>query len=499
MVSVEPRVQRAFSEVNVKRASSLTTTVVVGLITCAIVFGQGRAPQGAVPDDPAYSLESRAAIGAHHLCSGLWVVGRGYKRTPEEILAQDIAPFKDFSWDSRFTFKVDAERHIVTVSGSGIPPRTAKYNGDQGCSILPRGESDLHFTPVAVPRNLPDPATQPWPTGDMGATSPAPAGVDADAIAAALDWVMAQKQHNTRAIVVVYRGKIVGERYAPGWTKDTPQISWSAGKSITAALVGILVRQGQLSVDDFAPVKEWRGKDDPRGQIRVRDLLHMSSGLDFANLGLNGPESFTRANKHMRVYFDGLNVFDHAVNQPLEIPPNTQWRYRNCDPLTLGRIVREKVEARGQQYLTFPQRELFDPIGARHFILETDAWGNFIMTGFDYGSARDWARFGLLHLWDGVWQGKRILPEGWVQLVSTPAPADKSRGYGGLFWLNRGGAWKGVPEDAFMSSGHMGQYTMIIPSGDMVVVRMGPSPGGSEPYFSELVARILQGVSRAKS
>ena len=116
------------------------------------------------------------------------------------------------------------------------------------------------------------------------------------------------------------------------------------------------------------------------------------------------------------------------------------------------------------------------------------------MTGFDYASARDWARFGLLHLWDGVWRGQRILPEGWVRFVSSPAPADKSRGYGGLFWLNRGGAWKGVPEDAFMASGHMGQYAMVIPSRDVVVVRMGPSPAGSSGYFSELVSRILRGL-----
>ncbi|MBI4474844.1 MAG: serine hydrolase, partial [Acidobacteria bacterium] len=439
---------------------------------------------------------SRAAIGAHHLCSGLWVVGRFTKRTPEEILAQDIAPFRDFSWDKAFTYDVDSGRQTVTVRGQGIPPRTARYNGDQGCSILPRGENEIHFRPVPVPRNLPDAAMQAWPTGDANASTPVPAGIRADGLASALDWGMEQKEHNTRAIVVVYRGKIVGERYAPGWTKDTPQISWSAGKSITAALVGILVKQGELRVDEFAPVKEWRVESDPRGQIRVRDLLHMSSGLDFANLGLSGPDSYSRDNEHMRIYFDGLNVFEHAVNQPQEIPPDTAWRYRNSDPLTLGRIIREKVEARGESYLTFPQRALFDRIGARNFVLETDAWGNFIMTGFDYGSARDWARFGLLHLWDGVWNGERILPEGWVQFISTPAPADKTRGYGGLFWLNRGGAWKGVPEDAFMASGHMGQYTMIIPSRDVVVVRLGPSPRNSQSYFTSLVARILENLSQ---
>jgi CubicO group peptidase (beta-lactamase class C family) len=467
--------------------------VVFALIATALVCAQDQN----VPRphfDEAYSLESRAAIGAHHLCSGLWVVGRVTKRTAEEVLAQDIAPFKDFSWDTRFKYSIDSDRQAVTVSGPGIPARTARYNGDQGCSILPRGETDIHFKPVAVKSRLPEAATQTWPMGDKDAVSPALAGGNSGAIDAALDWAMSQTQHNTRAIVVVHRGKIVGERYAPGWTGDTPQISWSAGKSITAALVGIVVRRGELRLDDQAPVKEWSAAGDPRRSIRVRDLLHMSSGLDFANLGLNGPESFTRANKHMRIYFDGLNVFDHAVNQPLEIPPDSQWRYRNSDPLTLGKIIKEKVQARGEEYLTFPQRELFDAIGARHFVLETDAWGNFIMTGFDYGAARDWARFGLLHLWDGMWLGKRILPEGWVRFISTPAPADEARGYGGLFWLNRGGAWKGVPDDAFMASGHMGQFTMVIPSRELVVVRMGPSPGGTTGYFAELVARIVKGM-----
>jgi CubicO group peptidase (beta-lactamase class C family) len=483
---------------NVTRYAAATITIVAALVGGGPLT-TARGTQNAAPEDPGYSLESRAAIGAHHICSGLWVVGSVYRRTPEEIVAQDIAPFKDFSWDKSFAYAVDAAERVVTVTSPGQPPRTARFNGDQGCSIMPRGETALHFKPTPVPRRLPDAATRPWPTGDMGAASPLPAGVDTAAVSAALDWGMAETRQNTRALVVVFKGKIVGERYAPGWTKDTPQISWSAGKSITAALVGILVRQGRLALDDYAPVREWRTADDPRREIRVRDLLHMSSGLDFANLGLTGPESYTRRNKHMRIYFDGLNVFDHAVNNTLEVPPNTQWRYRNSDPLTLGRIIREKIEARGESYLTFPQRELFDRIGARHVVLETDAWGNFIMTGFDYVSARDWARFGLLHLHDGVWEGKRILPEGWIQFISTPAAADKSRGYGGLFWLNRGGAWKGVPADAYMASGHMGQDTMVIPSRDVVVVRLGPSPGGSQDYLSQLVARVLEGLPGPKS
>jgi CubicO group peptidase (beta-lactamase class C family) len=445
------------------------------------------------PFDPKYSLESREAIGAHHLCSGLWVIGKIYKRSPQQILAQDIAPFKMFSWDPQFKYDVDSEHRNVTVQMAGIPPRTARYNDDQGCSIMPRGETELHFKPTPVPRNLPDAAKQPWPMGDLDATTAVP-GVKADVVNVALDWGMAQSEQNTRAIVFVYKGKIVGERYAPGWTKDTPQISWSEGKSITSTLIGLLVKDGLINIDDAAPIKEWQKPGDPRAQIRIRHLLNMSSGLDFPYLGINGPESYRLENKHARIYFDGLNVFDHAVNNAQEIPPNTKWRYHNSDPLTLGKIVRDKEEAGGQNYLTFPQKALFDRIGIRNAVLETDAWGNFVMTGFDYMSARDWARFGLLYLQDGVWQGQRILPEGWTKFVSTPAPADPSLGYGGLFWLNRGHAFAGVPDDAYRADGAMGQYTMIIPSRDAVIVRLGPSESNPARYFAELSKRLLSAL-----
>lgn len=444
--------------------------------------------------DLAYSLEARAAMGAHHLCAGLWVVGREYRRTPEEVVAQDIAVLPNFGWRDEFAYEVDEGRRRVTVTPPGAPPRTAVYHGDQGCTILPRGETAVFFEPVPVPRSIPDPATHPWPTGDLGAVDPEPQGVDLAALAVALNWALAQEGQNTRALVVAWQGRIVGEAYAPGWSPETPQVGWSQGKSITAALVGILVRDGHFGLDDPAPVPEWQGADDPRREIRVRHLLNMSSGLDFKNLSLQGPESFVRENDHMRIYFDALDVFHHAVHRPLELPPGSEWRYRNSDPLTLGKILRETVEARGEAYLTFPQRALFDPIGARNFVLEPDAWGNFILTGYDFGSARDWLRFGLLHLWDGVWEGKRILPEGWVEFVSTPAPADPNRGYGGLFWVNRGGHYDRVPEDAYWAAGAFGQTTLIVPSRDLVVVRLGPSTGAFREYFNEVMGRILEAL-----
>ncbi len=469
---------------------------------CGLLLGVGQPSLTGAPAsvasqagfDENYSVEARTAAGAHFICAGLWVVGRVYERTPEQIVADDVARFPTWGWDRSFRYDVDWERHRVSVYSPTTPPRTAVYTGDQGCTILPRGEETVHFEPTPVPRNVPDPRTTPWPTGDRGADTPLPEGVDVQKVDTALEWAMAQEAQNTRSIVVVYDGKIIGERYAPGWTKDTPQISWSEGKSITSALVGILVEQGEFSVDDFAPIEEWRREDDPRGQIQIRDLLRMSSGLDFPNLGMQGPHSFRRDNDHMRGYFDGFNIFENAVSKPLELPPNTERRYRNSDPQMLTYIAKNIVEARGENFLTFPQRALFDRIGARSFVLETDAWGNFVLTGFDFGSARDWARFGLLHLWDGVWEGERILPEGWVEFISTPAPADPTKSYGGLFWLNRGRSMNRVPEDAFWASGHMGQTTMVIPSRNLVITRQGPSPVGTRGYLNEFIGRLLEGL-----
>jgi CubicO group peptidase (beta-lactamase class C family) len=439
-------------------------------------------------------------IGAHHLCAGLWVVGRDHQRTADRVLAEDIRRFPAFRWEDDFTYAIDSTAMLATVQDPRVGSRSAKYSGDQGCAILPASAMDVFFQPAPVPRSLPDAAAQDWPTGDRNAFAPSGAA-DSAQIAAALDWAfddanLTRPQH-TRGIVAVHGGRIIAERYAPGWGPHTPQIGWSMGKSIAATLIGVLVEQGALTLDQAAPLEEWLGNSDPRRQIRIRDLLRMSSGLDFDNFGLDPANSYTAANEHFRIYFDAVDVFAHAVHQPLRFAPESTWRYRNSDPLSLMAIAERIVEERGESFLTFPQRALFDRIGARSMVLETDAWGNFVITGYDFGGVRDFARLGMLYLNNGVWEGTRILPENWAGFVSTPAPGDPSRGYGGLFWLNRGGAFDRLPEDAYWMAGYMGQTTMIIPSRDLVVVRMGPSPGGDGSYFEELVVRILAAIDAA--
>lgn len=447
------------------------------------------APAAAQRDRP---VEWRLAMNAKILCSGVFV----QDRDPALHAREDLRAFPHFGWQEDFRYQVDRTRRAVTLSAPDARARTAEYNGTQGCTILPWEADDVFFEPVAVESRAPDPETTPWPTGDVLSDEPLPAHVDRTRLDAALDFAMddtgRERPQNTRALVVVHDGRIVAERYASGWGPRTPQLSWSMGKSLTATLVGVLVQQGHFEVDDRAPVPEWSAPGDPRGEIRIADLLNMSSGLDFRNLGIGSERSLTRLNDHFYIYFEAPHVFRHAVTRTLEHEPGTVWRYRNSDPLTLGKIVRETVEARGERYHDFAWRHLFDRIGMRDVVLETDAWGNYMMTGYDYASARDWARLGLLHLWDGVWEdGERILPEGWADFVSTPAPAAEDGGYGGLWWLNRDGSYPSVPEDAYWAAGFMGQTTMVIPSRDVVLVRLGPSAGGSTGYLDEVAGRIL--------
>jgi CubicO group peptidase (beta-lactamase class C family) len=441
------------------------------------------------PDVPYQSpMTLGAASYAKVLCSAVFISGRevdeARKNSAYFLMTEPVRQKPP-------TVDVDRQAKRVRVTIEGVT-RTAALYGDQGCVIHPVGEDGVHFTPVAVKTTLPDAATQPWPMGDAPSKESWPAGLDKAKVQAAVDQAFADPEGLTAAMVVVYKGQIVGERYMPGITIDTQLESWSMGKSLTATLVGLVVKDGAFTLDDPAPVPDWRRPGDPRSAIRVRDVMRMSSGLSFTGQDDRWMDPNTQYHDHFFIYAGAVNAFQYAITSPVEYAPSTVGRYRNSDPMTLGFLVQQAVRKRGEEYLTYPQRALFDKIGIRRQVLETDPWGNFLLSGHDYGTARNWARLGQLYLQDGMWNGQRLLPEGFAKFVSTPAPAWRRKEYGGQFWVNGEGQWN-LPRDAYFMSGAGGQHTFIVPSHDLVVVRMGHqrgAPVGTKTLNQSLAALV---------
>ncbi len=395
-------------------------------------------------------------------------------------------------------FDTDWEAERRRLASLGTVSRTASFVGSQGSVILPQDGSNLRFVPEPVTSALPPADDLPWPMGDrLEGFETIRGGANRQSIEHALEEAFADANAHTAAVVVVHRGAIVGERYRNGFGIDTQFESWSMGKSITATLIGLLVGAGLLQLDDPAPIDAWRTPGDPRNVITIRHLLNMSGGLRCS--GPDDPRSQWRYGlpDHFRVYGDAFDTFAFAIDRPAQFAPGTVGRYRNCDTLALGAILRRTVtETLGQSYLRWPQAALFDRIGIRSQVLETDVFGNFVMTGFDYGTARNWARLGLLYLQDGVWQGERVLPAGWVDFVRTPAPGWPDRNYGGQFWLNTRSEFS-LPTDTYSMYGGGEQRVFIVPSADLVIVRMGHQAGHTvaKKSVDRLVQRVFHAVA----
>jgi CubicO group peptidase (beta-lactamase class C family) len=391
------------------------------------------------------------AYKAKQLCSGVFVGGRDAGAVITELEVDDLELLRYIG------SSVDPARKSASATAFGLITREAIYRGPAGCGLVFGGPAPAVSTPF-----------------------PASAAADAieyassERLAAVLDRAFAEpdqaRPQRTRAVVVVQSGRVVGERYAAGIDRDTPLIGWSMTKSVMNALAGILVRQGRLFLDNPVPIREWQAPDDSRRGITFDHLLRMSSGLRFDE------EMTTPLTDVVYMLLAVPDMAAYAAGKPLDAAPGTSWQYSSGTTVILARAIRNVI-ADDREYHAFPRRALFDRLGMSSAVLETDAAGTFAGSSLMYATARDWARLGMLYLQDGVWNGERILPEGWVDYTRTPAPADASRRYGAHFWLDvpdgyrRTGAT--LPRDAFHAAGHQGQFVTVVPSRDAVVVRLG--------------------------
>ena len=430
---------------------------------------------------PGEALHHQTAGFAKILCSGVFITGLDAADAAANV-GGFISPFDERRHVVDTVVDYEQERVALTLP-DGVT-RTAKRYENQGCVAHGIGEDSVHFVPTTVERNLPPAATTPWPMGDVLSDAPWPSEIDMEKVEEALDIGFGPAEARTLGLVVTYKGRILGERYGEGIDIHTPLESWSMTKSLTGTLMGVLIQQGTYELWQPAPVPEWQEPGDPRQEIRIGDIMRMSSGIK-----INAPSDpdYDRDiyADHLYLYTATSNSYEWAATRPQEWPPNTIGRYRNTDPVLTSYLIRLGVEGRGQDYHSFPQHDLFDKIGIRDGLIETDPQGNFLGQGLAFMPARDWVRLGNLYLQDGVWDGERILPEGYVEYASTLAPTWVSDGrlqYGGaFFWVNGQGS-QGLPESAYSMRGAGGQSTTIIPTHDLVVVRLGKytgsGPGG---------------------
>ena len=454
---------------------SLTIGMCVAAAAMTPLHAQNEEPS---PHDLAIAAGYKAAF----LCSGIFNAGQSEAEVAADDLTRIYPAYRPLIRD--LPVEIDRERQRVSVRfAHDMPPRVAQWRPQLGCAQLPTGaDPDGAIQPVALGADVDVPElvasdARAWPQGDADAVRALPEGQQAEldgVLASALDRATYGAGTETTAVLVVQDGDIVGEQYREGYNMHRPQRTWSVAKSIAATVIGRAVHQDIVDLDEPAPVPAWETPGDPRAAINWHHLLHMSSGLWSPFAG----------NRTDDVYFGGQLVTDSIPALPLEAVPGTRWRYANNDTLLAVRALRFAL-GDGEQALAYPFTELLWRIGMTRTTPETDWQGNFILSSQVWTTARDLARMGLLYLNDGVWQGERLLPEGWSAYVATPAPDQPQRiggvGYGAQFWLF--GPEQGLPEGTYAAMGNRGQYVVIVPARKVVIARRGFDAVGDGERF----------------
>lgn len=460
----------------------------VSVVAIAVLAGPAVAQEGG----NTHTMDMALAAGwkASFVCSGTFTAKQDLNTIERNDLS-GIYPDFQRDYDRLPEPKIDKTKKTVSVVyDAKMPPRIAAWRPGFGCTQLPIGadEAQLEFLPRFGS----------WPTSssqDRGSAIGSNVKIqlrteEAERLEAPVSFAFDELTYGsgtrTSAVLVVKNGQVVAEQYARGVTHETPQRTWSVAKSLTATILGAARRNGHINIDYPAVISAWNNGADPRRAITLRNLMHMASGLDS---GDNGARTD-------RIYFGGARVVDEAASNALEAKPGTRFKYANNDTLVAMRSLRESMKD-DSAFQAFPYQQLLHKIGATHTTIESDWNGDLISSSQVWSTARDLARVGQLYLQDGLWGTERILPKGWATFVSTPAPAqpENGSGYGAQFWLMTEAE---VPKGTYFMAGNRGQYVVIVPAMNTVIVRRGYDViGGARFNINDFSRDILMSLQAA--
>lgn len=451
-----------------KHIRKIIWLVLIGLLLWGLNYGRK-----ALPVAHGYN--------AKMLCSCVFVG----ERSDSACIREDLAGY------DLIQKEVDWQEKSVTASFYGLFKRKAIFRDGLGCTLM-QEKKDVLVQKTAQPPFLSD--TVAWPYGNRLEIYPNKAGVDVEKLQKALDFAFDEpyddKKRGTRSVLIIRNDTVIAEKYAPGFDENTRLLGWSMSKSIASAMFGILAKDGVIKVEQDHLFPEW---SDERQKITIDQLLRMSSGLYFE-------EEYTSSSLATQMLFNSFSVNLIPRSQRLKAKPYEEWYYSSGTTNLLTQILYEKTAPNS---LDFMYNRLIYKIGMNSAVLEPDGAGMWVGSSFTYATTRDWAKFGLLYLHDGVWNGERILAEGWTQYTATPAPKSDSLMYGAHFWVN--GSldkskpairWPELPNDIYLAIGYQGQNVVIIPSLNMVVVRMGQFSSSDAWSIRTFLNLVLQSVKK---
>jgi CubicO group peptidase (beta-lactamase class C family) len=421
-------------------------------------------------------LDILTGFASKSVASGMFIANR----TQESVETGD----NNFSLVDWATNKVDTVEKSVTSSLFGLKKRKSIYVAGLGAILL---NDSYDSTKVFItPNRNKTSKNLPFPYGNLAQKDTIFNNIDYKnleiAVADAFDRNN-EKVKRSRSVLVVYKDHIIAEKYATGFDQNTPILGWSMSKSITATIYGILENQGKIHLEKTTDLDAW--ENDVRSDITYSDLLHMNSGLEW-------DENYDDISDVTKMLYVESEMGKVQLNKPLVGKPNETWNYSSGTTNLLAGVLLRKHFENQQEYVDFWYAELLDKIGMYSAIIETDLAGNYVGSSYAWANTRDWAKFGLLYLHEGNWNGEQILDSTFVKYVATPTNTSNGR-YGAHFWLNAGGIYPDVPKDMFSANGFQGQMVIIIPSKEIVIVRTGlvEDPDFS---FNDFIASILKTI-----